>query len=164
MSSSSLIVPRPTLTIGGRVFTDLDNLVHLGGVTGADTNATFSKFDTFATAGYSPPANENFVILAVRVINLAGTNISISLGYADNDVGHDSGSAFTNAVFTLSGDTTARSTFAIDGVATEQQITDYATKIVIPANATSKFPMYQDSGGAVTTTVYAWGYANYSGG
>lgn len=92
---------RPTIEVGGRIFTDLDNLVILHGYTAGNLRCTLRKPN--ASAGYQVPVSKKFVVKAMRVwANTTGNGYG-TLGYSDNDVGQNSATALTNGVF-LGGD------------------------------------------------------------
>lgn len=97
---SQQIIPSsiPTLTIGGRVFTDLSNLIMLVGCSaGANGNSSLRK--PGASAGYQVPVGKSFRVLAVRAtISLAGAATQ-TICYSDNDVGFATATAFTNVVY-----------------------------------------------------------------
>lgn len=85
------------ITVGGRVFTDVDNLIILiatiQGTTGY--RSTFRK--TNETAGYKPSGSNKFNVLALKSWIVQGASIAkLGIGYADNDVGMASTTAFTN--------------------------------------------------------------------
>ena len=65
----------PTITVGGRVFTDLDNLIVLTAYaqTGTAAGATFRE--PVASSGYQVPGGQTLRILAVtaRVVYAAGS-------------------------------------------------------------------------------------------
>lgn len=89
---------RPTLLVGGRVFTDLTNLKILG------TRADGGQYGTFrsgnATSGYQVGASTALTIYATKIKPRDGGQTSHgALFYADNDVGMNSVTAPTNAVY-----------------------------------------------------------------
>lgn len=93
---SSLV---PSLTIGGRVFTDISNLIVLCG-----GPATAARFSTLrrpnGSAGYQITAGKTFRIEAIVIFS--GTAASIAtynLLYGDTDVGLDSAAAPTTPVY-----------------------------------------------------------------
>lgn len=92
----------PSLSIGGRVFTDVSNLKILGASFDAVTtvNGTFRLPNT--TAGYQVPASKKFVVMAIVVkifeSTAAASTIGMRLQYSDNDVGLQTSTALTNAV------------------------------------------------------------------
>lgn len=88
-----------TLTVGGRVFTDLTNLIILGMANGGGFNSTFRKqYPTNVTgAGYQVTGGKSLTLWAAQILALGADNIQIL--YSDNDVGLSSGTAFTNPVY-----------------------------------------------------------------
>jgi|GEM_PF-4451342 len=84
----------PTITIGGRVFTDLENLIVLNAQVAANTQSTFvNNNDT----DYQVPTGFNLRILAIRAASYSATvSAAILMAYADNN-GQNS-SSLTNAV------------------------------------------------------------------
>jgi hypothetical protein len=92
----------PSLTIGGRVFTDLTNLKILQGVANGTTNVRCSLREAGASAGYQVPVGKTFKVLAVVFqvgASAAGTSNSVAFAYSDNDVGVAASTAFTNPVY-----------------------------------------------------------------
>lgn len=87
----------PTITVGGRVFTDLTNLIQLMNYVNDTSYATFRAPN--GTAGYAVTASTTLQVKAVIVHPGSTGAPSISLGYGDNDVGIGSGAAPTNAVW-----------------------------------------------------------------
>lgn len=101
---ANLIVPPaiPTLTVGGRVFTDLNNLLIVTGYCLGTTNVNTSMRKAGGSSGYQVPASKSFRILAAQIEcgqTTAGSNILGYVLYADNDVGVNSSSAFTNPIY-----------------------------------------------------------------
>lgn len=87
-----------TLTVGGRVFTDLDNLKVLYGNVGQTSGAATLR-EPNSSSGYVVPALKTFKILAIEVIY--GANVSgVLVAYGDTDVGMASTSYPTNVVYT----------------------------------------------------------------
>lgn len=94
-----------SITVGGRVFTDLTNLIilHAGLSTGGDFS-TFRKAS--GSAGYQVTAGKTLHIYALDAwANATNVQSSIILLYGDTDVGQTSGSGPTNPVY-LAGSTT----------------------------------------------------------
>lgn len=83
----------PTLTVGGRVFTDLTNLLVLGAYNGTGTKyATFRKNNT--SAGYFVTSGKTLTISALNVQSqdTSTSTSSVGLGYSTQDVGFNSAS------------------------------------------------------------------------
>lgn len=92
--------PIPSLTVGGRVFTDLTNLIALIGYATTGKSFTFRRHN--ASAGFQVTAGKTLKVYAARFITnatAAGGTAPFSLCYADNDIGIDSAVAFTNQVY-----------------------------------------------------------------
>jgi hypothetical protein len=133
------------LTIGGRVITDLANLIQLETqVSNANPTGTARKMA--GSAGYQVPASKQFRIIAVR-LNVAANAASAAspgrLVYSDNDVGLAAGVAFTNPVYWGSSSALANlgslSTVATLAVQ-EFAIMDF----IVPA---TKYPGFSGAGG-----------------
>lgn len=92
----------PTLTIGGRVFTDLENLKLLSAYCDCSAGTRYSTLRLHsASAGYQVPVGKVFKVFAVAVVPLLGVAASRYAypAYGDNDVGFTSAAAPTNAVY-----------------------------------------------------------------
>lgn len=89
----------PTLTVGGRVFTDLTTLIELTGFCGnTNTNASLRLYS--GSSGYQVTVGKTLTLHAQQISwTTASGSAGFALGYADNDVGMDSGTAFTNPVW-----------------------------------------------------------------
>jgi hypothetical protein len=84
------------ITVGGRVFTDLDNLKTLFAyVSGVNLNS--SLVDQSTGTAYQVPGGKVFKMLALS-FSSGGAADSLTLGYADNNVGISSTTAFVNHV------------------------------------------------------------------
>lgn len=100
---SSIIMPPalPSITVGGRVFTDLKNLIVLRTAitnVGGATNGT-GRLNT-GSAGYQVTAGKTLKIKAVRAFGQTFTAAGgFYVCYSDNDVGVVSTTAFTNAKY-----------------------------------------------------------------
>lgn len=83
-------LPVASLTVGGRVFTDLTNLIIIHcGTAGSNTYSTGRRPN--ATSGYQVPASRTLRVAAMKIAYLSstGSGTNIGLGYADNDAGLD---------------------------------------------------------------------------
>jgi hypothetical protein len=90
----------PSLTVGGRVFTDTTNLIQaVCFVTGTtNPNCTFRKMS--GSAGYTPSGSKSFRILAMKILNnSSANNSSFYVGYSTNDVGFGTTTGPTGAVY-----------------------------------------------------------------
>lgn len=89
----------PTLTVGGRVFVDLVNLLILGA---SCDSSNIVQYGTFrkpnSSSGYTPSGITTFVFSAVHFQSgVSGTTNFVTVGYGDNDVGSNSATAPTTA-------------------------------------------------------------------
>jgi hypothetical protein len=122
-----------TLAIGGRVFTDLANLICLLGNTDSGAggqNTTLRK--STATTAYQVPASKQFRVRAVRLHCIASAAASrmIQLLYSDNDMGVTSNTAPTNPVY-VGGHTNNSHLGSLVQAATNPQI-EFAFDWVVP--------------------------------
>lgn len=83
-------LPVASLTVGGRVFTDLKNLIVLYCGNAASNTYSTARLPN-ATAGYEVPGGKTLRISAMRIASFSGTGsgTSIGIGYSDNDAGID---------------------------------------------------------------------------
>lgn len=138
----------PTLTIGGRVFTDLTNLIELVGIAGNTNGTTLRKPN--ATSGYTVTAGKTLTIYAVRVVvSSASAGVEIGLGYADNDVGQNTATSFTNPV-------------SLGGVGNLMTLSTVGIFELAPffQAPSTKFPYVQGLSGSGRFLVEAYGYEN----
>ena len=92
----------PTLTVGGRVFTDLENLKVLSAYCDCSAGTRYSTLRLHsASAGYQVPVGRTFKVFAIAAVPLLGVAASryVYPSYGDNDVGLTSAAAPTNQVF-----------------------------------------------------------------
>ncbi len=110
----------PSLTIGGRVMTDLSsNLITLVGLTSSNGKCTLRK--PGAASGYQVTAGKTLTIIALVAQSQGTSNAgTASVAYSDNDVGIDSSSSLTNPVY-WSG--SSQASFSFGGSAIGQQTT-----------------------------------------
>ena len=88
----------PTLTVGGRVFTDLSNLIILTGNCSGSSSGNGTLRKAGGTSGYTPSGSKTFVAKAIKVaFGTAGGLVQIL--YADVDIGASSATVFTNPVY-----------------------------------------------------------------
>ncbi len=87
----------PSLTVGGRVFTDLANLITLYAFTTTALEYSCARKPT-AAAGYTPSGAKKFVLHAAVNVTKATVADTSTVGYADNDLGVSSLAAPTNLV------------------------------------------------------------------
>jgi len=105
---ANLIVPPaiPTLTVGGRVFTDLSNLIVLYGYASGTTTIYCSLRLATASAGYQVTSGKTLRILALEahsVYTTAAAANGVLPGYTDDDVGMNSSTVGTNRVSVTAG-------------------------------------------------------------
>ena len=96
----------PTLSLAGRVFTDFQNFKVLRGYCSGTTNVRCTPRELSGSAGYQVPVGKKFKVKAARVLtqnSTAGNTSIFTLGYADNDVGQNASTAFTNQVYPTNG-------------------------------------------------------------
>lgn len=146
----------PALNVGGRIFTDLQNLKILtGGFTGTTTiNTSFKAADGTT---YVVPVGKIFRVLAVRlqaaVTTPAAAN-AVYLGRSDNDVGQAASTAFTN--FTHMGGNSYCS--QIGNCSSISGIQNYELAVNFPV-PTGKYPAAQAGSTAIVTagmTLYGY--------
>lgn len=89
----------PQLEVGGERFTSPSTVIigRAYSTTAARLKATFAQ-DT-GSAGYQVPTGFKLRVKAIQVLALAAGTARINLAQTDNDVGQDSNTAFTNAVY-----------------------------------------------------------------
>ncbi len=118
----------PSLTIGGRVFTDLTNIIMLIGSskTGA-LNCTGRKAG--ATSGYQVTAGKTLTISAIKMQSETTTAWGCYFNYSDNDVGYSTSTALTNGVVLAP----LSSSFALEAPATVGGIGNFEVSIAVIA-------------------------------
>lgn len=89
-----------SLTIGGRVFTDLTNLITLTcNTNAASVRSTFRKCGSHVGAGYQVTAGKTLYIYALSLIPFGAGGSEAQLAQTDNDVGLQSNTAFGNPIY-----------------------------------------------------------------
>lgn len=91
----SYIPTQETITVGGKVFTDLENLIQLHGILVSGGSCTLRKADS--SSGYLPSGSNNFQVHAIQLF-IAACGEFVLL-YSDNDMGVDTSTAPTNPVY-----------------------------------------------------------------
>lgn len=89
----------PNLTVGGVVFTDLQNLIVLVSRVGFGKYSVFADQNNVAVQGYQVPAGKTLYIRAAAleaVSAYTAGSASMLLGYCDNDIGYNNASSGTN--------------------------------------------------------------------
>lgn len=108
----------PTLQIGGRIFTDLTNLITLTASMSGAKWSTARKLGV--AAGYQVTAGKTLKIYAAVVSNEGTGTFGVQLSQSDNDTGHNGVTAQTNAVPLIP--TTVTGAFSFNCVPTGGQI------------------------------------------
>jgi hypothetical protein len=89
----------PTLTVGGRVLTDLTNLITLYAPITTSGHYTTAR-QAAASAGYTPSGSKAFKVAAmVPVPNGGASSTNFGILYGNTDVGFDSASAPTSPIY-----------------------------------------------------------------
>lgn len=140
----------PSLTVGGRVFTDTSNLITLFGyVNTTNVRTTLRKMG--ASSGYTPSGSKSFKLQAVRVICAASFQALGFFAQTDNDVTINSNTPFTNPIY-ASGNALWTMFYTPPNLGAVEEITTDFTV------ANGKF-LSMDSGNVnVSETIYAYGY------
>ncbi len=144
-----------TLTVGGRVFTDLVNIIVLGGYITTNTNSCLRKSN--GAAGYAVTSGKTLTISAVRAqsgVTLSATEgvSGFSLAQADVDVGLDSASALTNPVYDRG--TASFRTAYLFSAAGQNNVVDVGG-ISLPVLATKYLAV---NGSSTAMSIMAFGY------
>lgn len=87
----------PTLTVGGRVFTDLTNLIILTGTLAGAANGYTTMRRINGTAGYQVTTGKTLTIYAMKALLQVAGNCNPA--YADADVGNATNTALTNPIY-----------------------------------------------------------------
>jgi hypothetical protein len=145
----------PTLTVGGRVFTDLSTLITLvTAIQTANRSGTFRL--TNGSSGYPVTASKTLTVSAMSVIStnqVAGNSAGVaSFGYADNDVGVNSATALTTPVYYGGSALIGLAPVGEPSFGGEFQ---YSVKLVVPAG---KYPFAVQDGSANILVIHAYGY------
>lgn len=120
----------PSLTIGGRVFTDLTNLIILhGAVAAGQANCSLRKAN--GVAGYAVTAGKTLTIYACKGRSNTAANTKIILLYSDNDMGVDTATAPTNPVYIMG--STANYGLTYSGGASVDQEQAHEINFQVPA-------------------------------
>lgn len=86
-----------SLTVGGRVFTDLTNLKTLTAMVASTNNSSLRAPN--GTAGYAVTAGKTLDIVAAKCNVFTSGTATYQIGYTDNDLGMNSATAKTNGVY-----------------------------------------------------------------
>jgi hypothetical protein len=144
----------PTLTIGGRVFTDLTNLIRLNFQTGAANNFCTMRLSN-GTSGYQVPVGKTLRIAAIEWSISAAASAFVDLHYSDNDLGFASATARTNPV--LNSGVTDATAAGVQGITTAAAGSYYTKQcdFTVPAQ---KYPGIQDGNNTSGLSGTAYGY------
>lgn len=94
-----------TITVGGRVFTNLSGLIQLYGFTIDATNRYTSVRKPSSSSGYAP-SGVIFQVSAVRIVNFnTNTQNGLAIFYSNNDLGVSSTTVPSSPVY-IGGDST----------------------------------------------------------
>ena len=139
----------PALAVGGRIMTDLTNLICLiGGVVSSGRYCTMRKPEN--TTGYQVPSGKVFRVLAIQVHCITtAANSYCSPGYGDNDVDIDAAAAPTN--FKVIGQNANCGPIPLPAAG----YYEVPMKWDIPA---SKYPAAIVAGATGTSVIKFWGY------
>ena len=85
----------PTITAGGRIFTDLTTIISLVSQAGTTNGGTFRK--PGITSGYAVTSGKTLTVGAM--VFYATANVGMKIAQTDNDIGLDASTAFTNPVY-----------------------------------------------------------------
>lgn len=142
---------RPTVTVGGRVFTDLTNLIALTATMNAGAAARYSTFRR-GSAGYQVTAAKTLKLSAMKSLVMGTGSGIITLGYGDNDVGFTSSAAPTTATYPW-GSTSYFGAPAVGNYLFHEFALDSSTGF-----AATKYPFFQNDGVALICMVLIYGY------
>jgi hypothetical protein len=140
---------RPILEVGGRVFTDLTNLIVLFGSLSGNSNTTLRK--PADSAGYTPSGSKTYVMWALSYKHSAANEAYY--GYADNDVGINAAPGLTNAMYPGNDGTLARFVYEAGTDITSNEMD--LGKFVVP---NTKYPFFATNGGVTILTGRVFGY------
>ena len=144
----------PTLTVGGRVLTDLANLIELHGYVDGATNTYGTPRKPGASAGYTPSGANKFRIVAMRVVAHTTTG-NLYLSYGDNDVGVTSASAATNTVY-IGADANLGNIFSAAGLTDDPKYAyEISVDFLIP---NTKYPQVGGNAGSGVFKIQLYGY------
>lgn len=95
----ALIPTQATLTVGGRVFTDLANLIVLYGYADTVSRATLRKMGDQSGAGYQVPVGKTLKVYAMKTVSSDTGGSSVQVAQVDADIGFASATALTNPIY-----------------------------------------------------------------
>lgn len=146
----------PTLTIGGRQFVDLTNLIVVSCYIGAGDSCTLRKNNS--GSGYQVTAGKTFVATAIEFHNstTTGTGQVIPV-YSDNDIGFAAAAgSFTNPVY-FNGATVSTVLFNLQAVSSSGNngVTAFSFLWQVPA---TKFPGIRMPSSVLNLGIFVYGY------
>lgn len=148
----------PCIIVGGRVFTDLDNLIEIQIYCDSTAAQRYSTMRlASASSGYVVPASKSLYLsaFAAMLYTAAAAAKNIWYGYGDTDVGITSAAAPTNAVYPASSIGTAwLNPPNANGTVANPRF-ETAQNFVVP---TGKYAFITGSSG-IEFAVHAYGYA-----
>lgn len=120
---------RPSLTVGGRVMTDMSNLIVLHARFASGANRYFGACKSNGTAAYQVTAGKTLRIIAARVaVGTAASGGPIALGYSDAAITlAGTAGAPTNPIYNGGSNGVYTATTGVLGV------TEFALNFTIPA-------------------------------
>lgn len=146
----------PTFTVAGRLFTDLTTLINLAThvSSGGNRNGTFRKMGSGTSSGYQVTAGKTLIVAAAFfVINQTAASETPAVAQSDNDVGFDSASALTNAVY-FGSESTSRFVLCVTPAAA------VGSGVSVQLNGKVAAAKYctVNGGNAADLVIQAWGY------
>lgn len=139
----SVGLTRESITVGGRTFYDLDNLLILqAGKSAANDYSTFVLSPN--TAGYSVPADKILEVLAFKTICASTADMNFYFGYNDNDIGYMSTTAPTTPIHF--GSNTSATHYMSNVYGATSGNMESAVYFQVP---TGKFPFIHSAGTAI---------------
>lgn len=148
----SVSAPSPSLVVGGRVFTDLTNLITLFGSCNGSARV-WTQLGDF-NGPYQVTAGKTLYLSAaevtVRVVDGSSTTVDLSIGYGDVAAGLQATTQPTGAVYVGGDDGNSASQFPVNAVG---QIQYGFSPLRIPSG---KFPFCTDSANATNIKLFFW--------
>lgn len=128
----------PTLTVGGRVFTDLTTIIILGGYCGGSSAQKTTARKANGTAGYAVTSGKTLTHYAYRGTALqytssVGSSGLHKLSYSTNDVGMAGNTSFSGQVY-MFGDATASGVGSAIAAASVNGVYESALNFAVPQN------------------------------
>lgn len=146
----------PTITVGGRLFTDISNLIIL-----TERVLTAARFSTLrkpnSSAGYQVTAGKTLTIEAQQSISSASSasQYEYFLLYGDTDVGQDSAAAPTTPIYVAGEATNTITAGHYEQAASETYVmpVNLITRFQVPA---AKYAAFKAT--SAGTVLWAYGY------